>query len=52
MNWFLDMNIVVYNIFEMGHPLEKKAKLFVKNKGVSKFLLCEYIQKENLPNWL
>jgi len=52
MDWFLDMNIIVYYIFEMGHPLEKKAKLFVKNKEDSKFLLCEYIQKDNLPKWL
>jgi len=52
MNWFLDMNIIVYHVFEMGHPLERKTRLFVKKKGSSKFLLCEYIQKENLPKWL
>ncbi len=52
MDWFLDMNIIVYHIFEIGHPLEKKARLFVNKKGNSKFLICEYIQKENLPKWL
>jgi hypothetical protein len=52
MNWFLDMNVIVYYSLEMEHPLEKKAKIFIKNKGISKFFLCEYIQKENLPKWL
>ncbi|MCH8945353.1 MAG: hypothetical protein IIA85_00325 [Nanoarchaeota archaeon] len=52
MNWFLDMNIIVYYSLEMDHSLEKKARIFVKNKGHSKFILCEYIQKDNLPKWL
>ncbi|MBT4376471.1 hypothetical protein HOD29_03790 [archaeon] len=52
MNWFLDMNLIVYYSLEMGHPLEEKARLFLKKKGNSKFFLCEYIQKENLPRWL
>lgn len=52
MKWFLDMNIIVYYSVEMGHPLEEKAKIFVRRKEKSKFLLCEYIQKENLPKWI
>ena len=52
MNWFLDMNIIVYYSLEMGESLEEKAILFVKKKRASKFLLCEYIQKDNLPKWL
>ncbi|MBR9701725.1 hypothetical protein GOV13_02275 [Candidatus Pacearchaeota archaeon] len=51
MRWFLDMNVIVYHIFETGHHLEKKARLFVKKKGDSKFLLCEYIRKD-LPKWV
>jgi len=52
MRWFLDMNIVVYFCLELGHPLEEKTKLFVDKKENSKFLLCEYIQKENFPKWI
>lgn len=52
MRWFLDMNIIIYFCLELGHPLEEKTKLFVKKKGNSKFLLCEYIQKQNLPKWI
>jgi len=46
------MNILIYHSFEVGHHLEEKTKVFIKNKGNSKFLLCEYIQKENLPKWI
>ena len=37
---------------QLGHPLEKKAQLFVKNKKESVFLLCDYIVSRNLPRWL
>lgn len=51
MKYFLDMNLPIYFCMEIGHPLEKKAKLFVNNKKDS-FLLCDYIATINLPKWL
>ena len=51
MRYFLDMNLPIYFCMEIGHPLEKKAKLFVNNKKDS-FLLCDYIATINLPKWL
>ena len=52
MRYFLDMNLPVYFCMQLGHPLEKKAKLFIKNKKESVFLLCGYIVSRNLPRWL
>ncbi len=52
MRYFLDMNLPVYFCMQMGHPLEKKAKLFIRNKKDSFFLLCDYIVSRNLPRWL
>jgi hypothetical protein len=37
---------------QFGHPLEKKAEIFVKNKKDNIFLLCDYIFSRNLPRWL
>ncbi len=51
MRWFLDMNLIVYYSFRTGHYLEEKARLFVKKKENSKFLICEYIQKNDIPKW-
>jgi len=52
MRYFLDMNLPVYFCMQFGHPLEKKAENFVKNKGENFFLLCDYIFTRNLPRWL
>jgi len=52
MRYFLDMNLPVYFCMQIGHPLEKKAKLFIENKDNSSFLLCGYIVTRNLPKWL
>ncbi len=52
MRYFLDMNLPVYFCMQLGHPLEEKAKLFIKNKRDSSFLLCDYVVSRNLPRWL
>jgi len=52
MRYFLDMNLPVYFCMQIGHQLEKKAKLFIENKKDSFFLLCDYIVSRNLPRWL
>jgi hypothetical protein len=52
MNWFLDMNIVIYYCFRTGHFLESKAIKFVNNKGKNRFIICFYITKKNLPGWI
>ena len=46
------MNLPIYFCMQIGHPLERKAKLFIENKGVSTFLLCDYIVSRNFPRWL
>jgi len=52
MRYFLDMNLPIYFCMQIGHSLEKKAKLFIENKNDSFFLLCDYIVNRNLPRWL
>lgn len=52
MRYFLDMNIPIYFCMQIGHPLEKKARLFIETKNTSFFLLCDYIVNRNLPRWL
>ncbi len=52
MRWFLDMNIPIYFSFEIGDSLEDKTKRFIKNKGDSIFIVCEYIKKQNLSKWI
>jgi len=52
MRYFLDMNLPVYFCMQIGHPLEKKAKLFIENKNDCFFLLCDYIVSRNIPKWL
>ena len=52
MRYFLDMNLPVYFCMQIGHPLEKKARLFVENKEDFLFLLCDYVVSRNLPRWL
>jgi hypothetical protein len=51
MNWFLDMCILIFYAESEGKNHEKTIN-FVKNKKDDKFLLCSYIEDENMPKWI
>ncbi len=51
MNWFLDMCIIIFHA-EVGGKYYQKTEAFVRNKMNSKFLICCYISKDNMPKWV
>ena len=52
MNWFLDMCIIIFYAEDSQEIKSVKSKEFIKNKEDSKFFLCFYITKENMPKWI
>ncbi len=51
MNWFIDMCILIFYA-EVGGKNYQKAAKFVEEKKDSKFFVCFYISKDNMPKWI